>query len=186
MNTVSLRKSFNQILFMLPNPLNQVTGYPNIQRTVVSTRQNINRRLFFHDAIPIKRSHPNHLSHYSHALPGTTLSIMNHSLSHPLLLVTSVTPHHIRHSRESGNPDFQSNVDSRFRGNDVIRKQITANFALPCGGQPNCPERPAAPPGYAPAIPRQVRRLDLAAPVGRRRLFSEWIGAGLRLVVRRW
>ena len=140
-----------------------------------------------------------------HMPPGTTLSIMNHSLSHPLLLVTSVTPHHIRHSsshpsllitsvtprhirhsRESGNLYYSESLDSRFRGNDVISKQITANFALPCGGQPNCPERPPAPPGYAPAIPRQVRHSDLAVPVGRRRLFSEWIGAGLRLVVVRW
>ena len=122
---------------MLPNPLNQVTGYPNVQRTVVSTRQNINRRLFFHDATPIKRSHPNHLSHYSHTPADTTLSIMNHfSLHLPLIVISgnlrhirysssrpppfiiSVTPHHIRHSRESGNPHYPENLDSapRLRG----------------------------------------------------------------------
>ncbi len=157
----------NTILPIMSHPL----SYPPFLITFVTPR--------------ILRHIHHSLSHPSSLVTSIIPRHIHHPSSHPSSLVTSVIPRHIRHSRESGNPDYPEQLDSRFRGNDVISKQIPISFAYPFDGQPNYPERPLVPPESAPTIPMQARHSGLAAPIGRKRLFSGWTDVGLQLVVTR-
>lgn len=42
MDTIFLGKTFNQIIFVLPDTLNQITGHACVERAVASTCQNVN------------------------------------------------------------------------------------------------------------------------------------------------